>query len=197
VDPELLRCCTSLHCHNRRDTDNIYSSSFATCFLLSRQCCVLARTTLYRLHPRCIARITAFPAFRPPAPAVLHRPLRPCLHLRICCVRITGGRRVQETATLLGLLCRYSAHVALQQCGRGGRRSRPWLRLRIRRFHRLYSGYYFVWERLSKNQTGWRKSRLLNACQNSPKCVYIFLYAFRRKRKPHLNAWPNSIFFLT
>jgi len=29
-----------------------------------------------------------------------------------------------------------------------------------------------------------------------PSIGYIFLYAFRRKPKSHLNAWPSLIFFM-
>jgi hypothetical protein len=40
-----------------------------------------------------------------------------------------------------------------------------------------------------------QSAQILGACRNSPKRVYIFLYAFRRKPKSHLNARPCSIFF--
>jgi hypothetical protein len=35
----------------------------------------------------------------------------------------------------------------------------------------------------------------MGACQNSPKCTYIFLVMFRQKPKSHLNWFALPIFF--
>jgi hypothetical protein len=53
----------------------------------------------------------------------------------------------------------------------------------------------YTWLNICRHVYATFRRHPVGACRNSPKHVYIFLYAFRRKPKSPLNARPSSIFF--